>query len=187
MNIPNAITLARLAAVPIVVWLILDGELRIAFWVFLAAAVSDALDGIIAKHFNAETVFGAFIDPIADKALLVGTYITLGHEGFLQTWLVILVVFRDIVIVGGALVFQTVTQSLTMRPLMISKVNTVVQLLLAISVLFFVGYGIEDGPTLGVIGYIVVVTTLWSGLAYVITWSRLAAEIEKTGSSHPGE
>ena len=93
----------------------------------------------------------------------------------------------DIVIVGGALVFQTVTQSLTMRPLMISKVNTVVQLLLAISVLFVGGYGIEDGPTLGVMGYIVVVTTLWSGLAYVITWSRLAAEIEKTGSSHPGE
>jgi cardiolipin synthase len=181
MNIPNAITLARLAAVPIVVWLILDGGLKIAFWVFFAAAVSDALDGIIAKHFNSETVFGAFIDPIADKALLVGTYITLGHEGFLQTWLVILVVFRDIVIVGGALIFQTVTQSLTMRPLMISKVNTVVQLLLVIGVLFVVGYGIEDGPVLRVMGYIVAVTTLWSGTAYVITWSKLAADSEKAG------
>ena len=187
MNIPNAITLARLAAVPVVIWLILNGELEVAFWVFLAAAVSDALDGIIAKHFHSETVFGAFIDPIADKALLVGTYITLGHEGFLQTWLVILVVFRDIVIVGGALVFQTVTQSLTMRPLMISKVNTVVQLLLAIGVLFVVGYGIEDGPALAIIGYTVAVTTLWSGTAYVITWSKLAAEMEETGSGHPGD
>ena len=187
MNIPNAITLARLVAVPVVIWLILNGDLRIAFWVFLVAAVSDALDGIIAKHFNAETVFGAFIDPIADKALLVGTYITLGHEGFLQTWLVILVVFRDIVIIGGALVFQTVTQSLTMRPLMISKVNTVVQLLLAIGVLFVVGHGIEDGPVLGVMGYIVALTTLWSGTAYVITWSKKAAELEETGSDHAGD
>ena len=113
MNVPNTITLARLAAVPILVWLILVNDLQIAFWVFLAAALSDAIDGIIAKHFNAETVFGAYIDPIADKALLVGTYITLGHEGFLPIWLVILVVFRDIVIVGGALVFHTVTQSLS--------------------------------------------------------------------------
>jgi cardiolipin synthase len=165
--------------------LILDGDLKVGFWVFLAAAVSDALDGIIAKTFNSETVIGAYIDPIADKALLVGTFITLGHEGFLQTWLVILVVFRDIVIVGGALIFQTVTQSLTMRPMMISKVNTVVQLLLAISVLFVAGYGIEDGPVIGVMGYIVAVTTLWSGTAYVITWSKLAADMENAG--HPGE
>jgi len=185
MNLPNAISLARLAAVPVLIWLILDGDLKVGFWVFLAAAVSDALDGIIAKTFNSETVIGAYIDPIADKALLVGTFITLGHEGFLQTWLVILVVFRDIVIVGGALIFQTVTQSLTMRPMMISKVNTVVQLLLAIGVLFVVGYGIEDGPVIGVMGYIVAVTTLWSGTAYVITWSKLAADMEKAG--HPGE
>ena len=181
MNVPNTITLARLAAVPILVWLILVNDLQIAFWVFLAAALSDAIDGIIAKHFNAETVFGAYIDPIADKALLVGTYITLGHEGFLPIWLVILVVFRDIVIVGGALVFQTVTQSLSMRPIMISKVNTVAQLFLAIGVLFVFGFGIEDGPFLRVMGYLIAITTLWSGIAYVTTWSRLAAELEKKG------
>jgi cardiolipin synthase len=187
MNVPNFITLARLASVPFLVWLILDGDLLIAFWVFLAAAVSDAVDGIIAKKFDSETVFGAFIDPVADKALLVGTYITLGHQGILETWLVILVVFRDIVIIGGALIFQTVTQSLTMRPLMISKVNTVVQLLLAISVLFIEGYGIEDGPVLHLMGYIVAVTTVWSGTAYVITWSKMAAELEKTGSGPAGD
>ena len=187
MNVPNAITLARLAAVPIVVWLILDGDLRVAFWVFLAAAISDAIDGIIAKHFNAVTVFGAFIDPIADKALLVGTYITLGHENFLPIWLVIMVVFRDIVIVGGALVFHTVTQSLAMRPLMISKINTVAQLILAIVVLFVIGHGIEVGPILTVMGYFIALTTLWSGTAYVTTWSKLAAEIEKLDSGHPNK
>jgi cardiolipin synthase len=187
MNIPNFITLARLASVPFLVWLILDGNLLIAFWVFLAAAVSDAVDGIIAKQFNSETVFGAFIDPIADKALLVGTYITLGHQGFLQTWLVILVVFRDIVIIGGALVFQTVTQSLTMRPLMISKVNTVVQLLLVIGVLFVEGFAIEDGPAIAFMGYIVAVTTVWSGTAYVITWGGMAQDMEKKDAGSAGE
>ena len=185
MNIPNTITLARLAAVPIVVWLILVGDLRVAFWVFLAAAISDAIDGIIAKNFNAETVFGAFIDPIADKALLVGTYITLGHENFLPIWLVILVVFRDIVIVGGAIIFHTVTQSLAMRPIMISKVNTVAQLILAIGVLFVAGHGIEAGPIFNIMGYLIALTTLWSGTAYVTTWSRLAAEMEKPGADHP--
>ena len=184
MNVPNAITLARLASVPIVIWLILIGDLKIAFWVFLAAALSDALDGIIAKHFNSETVFGAFIDPIADKALLVGTYITLGHESFLPIWLVILVVFRDIVIVGGALIFHTVTQSLSMRPLMISKVNTVAQLLLAIGVLFIFGYDFEGGHFIEVTVYFIAFTTLSSGTAYVTTWSNLAAELEKQNSNH---
>ena len=98
MNIPNLITLARLAAVPVIIWLILDNDMKIAFWVFFVAAISDAVDGFIAKHFNAETVFGTYLDPIADKALLVGVYLTLGNEGYLHTWLVILVVFRDLVL-----------------------------------------------------------------------------------------
>ncbi len=178
MNIPNLITLCRLAAVPLVIWLILDDDMMIAFWVFLAAALSDAADGIIAKHFDMETVFGAFLDPIADKALLVGVYLTLGNEGLLPTWLMILVVFRDILIVGGALLFQTVTQSLTMQPLMISKVNTVLQLVLAIGVLWTKAYGIGDGIVLDLMGYIVAVTTLWSGVLYVATWSRRAAVME---------
>jgi len=178
MNVPNLITLLRLASVPLVVWLILNDRMMIAFWVFFAAAISDAIDGIIAKHFDQETVFGAFLDPIADKALLVATYLTLGHEGYLPTWLVILVVFRDLLIVGGAILFQTVTQSLTMQPLMISKVNTFLQLVLAIGVLWIEAYGIEDGITIELVGYIVAVTTLWSGAVYVVTWSHRATAME---------
>ena len=174
MNIPNLITLARLAAVPVVIWLILDNDMKIAFWVFFAAAISDAVDGFIAKQFNAETVFGTFLDPIADKALLVSVYLTFGIEGYLQTWLVILVVFRDLVIVGGAILFQTVTQELTMQPLKISKVNTFFQLLLAIGVFWIEAYGIDDGLGLEFMGYIVALTTLWSGTSYVITWSHRA-------------
>ena len=187
MNIPNLITLCRLAAVPLVIWLILNDDMMIAFWIFFFAALSDAADGIIAKQFDMETVFGAFLDPIADKALLVGVYLTLGNEGLLPTWLVILVVFRDILIVGGALLFQTVTQSLTMQPLMISKVNTVLQLGLVVGVLWTQAYGIEDGIVLDVMGYIVAVTTLWSGVLYVATWSRRATVMESAlGDQEPG-
>ncbi|MDP6926510.1 MAG: CDP-alcohol phosphatidyltransferase family protein, partial [Rhodospirillales bacterium] len=111
MNLPNSITLARLFCVPVVVWLILVDRMGAAFWVSFAAAISDAIDGIIAKRFRMETVLGGFLDPIADKALLVCVYIALGYEGYLPEWVVILVVFRDALIIGGALLFHTLTQS----------------------------------------------------------------------------
>ena len=182
MNLPNLITLGRLFSVPVILWLILDGSMMAAFWVFFAAALSDAVDGIIAKYFDAETVFGAFLDPIADKALLVSVYLMLGHQSYIEAWLVIMVVFRDLVILGGALLFQTVTQSLSMRPLTISKVNTFVQLVFAAVVLWVGAYGIDGGAGIRVIGYIVAVTTLWSGTVYVITWSHRAAVMEDTGN-----
>lgn len=185
MNLPNLITLGRLFSVPVILWLILDGSMLAAFWVFFVSALSDAVDGIIAKYFDAETVFGAFLDPIADKALLVSVFLMLGHQGYIEAWLVIMVVFRDLVIIGGAILFQTVTLSLTMRPLTISKVNTFVQLVFAVIVLWVEAYGLDGGAAVGVIGYIVAVTTLWSGTAYVITWSHRAAVMEDTGN--PGE
>ena len=80
MNFPNSITLVRLFCVPVVVWLILEDRMAAAFWVSLAASLSDAIDGIIAKRFHMETVLGGFLDPIADKALLVCAYVALGHE-----------------------------------------------------------------------------------------------------------
>jgi len=180
MNVPNLITLARLLSVPVVVWLILSGSLMAAFWIFLAAALSDAADGIIAKRFNAETVFGAYLDPVADKALLVSVYVTLGAQEYLESWLVIMVVFRDVVIVGGALLFQTVTSSLTMRPLVISKVNTFMQLLLAAVVLAVDGYRLDDFGAVELLAYAVAVTTMWSGGVYVIKWSQDAAAMEET-------
>ena len=178
MNLPNAITFARLFCVPVVVWLILVDRMSAAFWLALAAALSDAVDGIIAKRFNMETVLGAFLDPIADKALLVCIYVALGHEGYLPVWLVILVVFRDALIIGGAILFHTLTQSLTMKPLMISKINTVTQLCLAVIVLASAGFGLDDSSLRPALIYVAAITTLASGAAYVIAWTRLAAEME---------
>ncbi len=178
MNIANLITLGRLFSVPIVVWLILTDQLLIGFWVFFVAAISDGVDGVVAKYFSGESVLGAYLDPIADKALLVSAFLSLGHEGYIATWLVILVVFRDLLIVGGATLFQAMTKSLDMRPLRISKVNTFMQLVLVAVVLWEAAYGIHNGMATDILGYIVGLTTFFSGAAYVITWSKLADEME---------
>ena len=178
MNIPNIITLLRIAVTPFAVWLIIEGYLMWAFWVFVAAGISDALDGFIAKRFNMETELGKYLDPIADKALLVSVFVTLGIEGYLPNWLVILVVFRDLFIVGGALLFETMTHSLTMQPLMVSKVNTVLQIVLAAAVMANAGYGIElDGALDGLV-ILTAMATILSGLAYAVVWVRRWSQLE---------
>src|SRR5204863_4812848 len=101
LNIPNLISLGRLLLVPLAISLILDGSYWAAFWVFVAAGISDALDGFIAKRFNWRTRLGALLDPLADKVLLVSVYVTLGMACQVWAWLVVLVVFRDFMIIGG--------------------------------------------------------------------------------------
>ncbi|HEY9163525.1 MAG TPA: CDP-alcohol phosphatidyltransferase family protein, partial [Magnetovibrio sp.] len=173
MNLPNLITLLRIAAVPFTVWLILEGQLVVAFWLFVAAGVSDALDGFIAKRFNMETELGKYLDPLADKLLLVSIYVTMGMEGYIVNWLVILVVFRDIFIVGGALLFETVTHALTVQPLMVSKVNTTVQIVFAAAVMASVGYAIELGEwVVDVLVLATAATTIASGVTYAVEWVR---------------
>ena len=178
--IPNLISFGRLLAVPVNVWLILSGQLMAAFWLFIIAGISDAADGFIAKRFDVETELGKFLDPIADKALLVSVYITLGHENHIATWLVIMVVFRDVLIVGGAILFQTLTHSLTMKPLVVSKINTAVQIILAALVLGALGFEMNSGwfVLIDIMVYVTAMTTLISGSAYVITWGRIAATME---------
>src|SRR5438034_11404389 len=109
LNLPNLISLGRLFLVPVTIWLIIDGQYGIAFWVLVVAGFSDALDGFIAKRFDRRTRLGALLDPLADKVLLVSVYVTLGIAGQLWTWLVVLVVFRDVMIIGGFLLIQAIT------------------------------------------------------------------------------
>ncbi|MCB2103015.1 MAG: CDP-alcohol phosphatidyltransferase family protein [Rhodobacterales bacterium] len=179
LSLPNILSIARILSVPLIVWLILERAYQPAFWLFVAAGLSDAADGFIAKHFDARTEIGAYLDPLADKALLVGIYVTLGVSGCIETWLVILVVFRDILIIGGALLYQTLNHDLTMRPLMVSKVNTVAQITLAALVLGLKGFGLDDGLALAVLVPLVAATTLVSGTAYVYTWTRRAMMMER--------
>lgn len=176
--IPNAISLARLLAVPVTIYLILESQYQSAFWLFAAAGISDAVDGVLAKRLGVVSEIGAYLDALADKALLVGVYVALGVEGHLELWLVILVVFRDILIVGGAILFRLLTRTLTMQPLMVSKVNTVTQIVLAAVVLGRLGLDIAIDEVVVVLVYAVAATTLASGGAYLIDWTRRAARVE---------
>jgi len=178
-QLPNFISLARLLAVPVTIYLILLGELLPAFWVFVAAGISDAVDGALAKRLKLESEIGAYLDPLADKALLVGVFVTLGYVGQVPVWLVILIVFRDVLIIGGALLFQTLTHSLHMAPLFISKVNTAAQIILAAAVLARPALHVALDSVPEMLTFIVAMTTFLSGAAYVIKWGWMAVIMER--------
>ncbi len=140
VSIPNLITLARILLVPIVVWAITAGEMRIAFILFLAAGISDAIDGFLAKRFGMATEVGAYLDPLADKAMLVSIYIALGIAQAIPRWLVILVVSRDIMIVSAVILSWLVDKPVKLKPLLVSKLNTVAQIALACVVMAALGF-----------------------------------------------
>jgi cardiolipin synthase len=172
VNLPNLISLARLLAVPFAVYLILEGAFVAAFWLFVTAGITDAVDGFLAKRFGMTSTLGGFLDPLADKALLVSVYVALGHGGYLPTWLVILVVFRDVLIIGGVILIFLVNGGIAAHPLIISKINTVAQIALVAVVL--AALGIVPGMMAAVqpLVWLVAATTLASGGAYLVEWLR---------------
>ncbi|MBV1795623.1 CDP-alcohol phosphatidyltransferase family protein [Siccirubricoccus sp. G192] len=172
VTLPNLITLARLCAVPAAIWLILHHRLDLAFGVFVGAGLSDAVDGWLARVLNARSALGALLDPVADKALLVSVYVALAGIGVLPDWLAILVVFRDLVIVGGVLLLWVLGQPPAIRPLWISKLNTLVQLALAALALFLAGFRLQADALLLAMIWAVATTTAASGIAYVVSTLR---------------
>jgi cardiolipin synthase len=178
LNLPNLISLARLLLVPLEIWLVLVGRYGLAFWILVAAGISDALDGFIAKRFDRRTRLGALLDPVADKAMLISVYITLGVAHQLWTSLVILVVFRDIMIVGGFLLIQVFAVPKHYNPLYISKLNTGVQIILVGFVLARLGLGAAAGWPDVVLSLTVATTTILSGLSYLVRWARILARSE---------
>ncbi|MGV1098934.1 CDP-diacylglycerol--glycerol-3-phosphate 3-phosphatidyltransferase [Thiovibrio sp. JS02] len=129
MNIPNCITIVRILLIPILVIFLLEGRLLTAFWIFVAAGVSDGLDGFLARALKQKTDFGAFVDPIADKLLLITSFVTLAALGMLPKWLAVLVVSRDILIVGGIGVLMLYDRPFDIKPAFVSKITTFLQLL----------------------------------------------------------
>src|SRR5215471_2052015 len=170
VNIPNSLTLARIFLVPLVVWLIITHAMYAAFVLFLLAGLSDAADGFIAKRYGWHTELGAYLDPIADKALLVSIYVTLGFSGHLPAWLVIAVVSRDILIVGAVVLSWMLSRPLTMHPLLISKVNTCAQIVLAGLVLAELGLGLGLDPLVQLLIWIAGTLTIVSAAAYFWAW-----------------
>ncbi len=174
LYIPNLLTLARLGMVPWVLILLNQNEYGWSLAVFVAAGLSDALDGIIAKRFNAQTALGALLDPLADKALLVSAYIMLSVIGVLPFWLMVVVVFRDAVIIGGYLLMELFFGSVEMHPLKISKANTVAQILYIVLLLAALTWSINLMLVLNVLAIVVLLTSVVSGCMYVYIWSARA-------------
>ena len=170
MNLPNFITIGRILLVPITVWLIISGEFSLAFIAFVVAGVSDGVDGFIARKFNQRSELGAYLDPVADKALLVSIYVSLGLLKFLPAWLVILVVTRDVLIVGAVVLAWVVSKPMPVAPSMASKVNTVGQIVLAGLVLGLLGLEVSLEPLLFTGIASVAILTFGSGALYMRDW-----------------
>ena len=172
------ISLGRLLSVPVAVYLILNDLMAAAFWLFIVAGLSDAVDGYLAKTLGQSSTLGGYLDPIADKVLLVGVYVTLGQAGHLPNWLVIMVVFRDLIIVGGVVLLHISTNGVRMRPLLISKINTAAQIALIALVLAKLGLEFDIGGNLDILIYVVAATTIASGASYIINWGRNVVPVE---------
>jgi cardiolipin synthase len=172
VSIPNLITLARILSVPIMVWAIAASEMRLAFVLFVAAGISDAVDGFLAKRFGMATKLGAYLDPLADKTLLVSIYATLCISGAIPRWLVILVVSRDVMIVGAVMLSWLVGRPVVVKPLLVSKLNTAAQIVFLGLVLGSLGFDFDLGIGLTVAMYVVAALTLISVGAYVREWVR---------------
>jgi len=177
-TIPNIITLGRIILVPIIVWAIVSSQMEIAFAIFVIAGVSDAVDGFLAKRFNMTSELGALLDPLADKALLVSIYISLGVWGEIPRWLVILVVSRDIMIVSAVIVSWLFDKPVAMKPLMVSKLNTVVQVAFAALVLASLAFNFNPRPYDLILMGFVTVFTLVSVSLYLVGWVRHMSTIE---------
>jgi cardiolipin synthase len=172
LSIPNLITLARILLVPVVVWAIATGQIRLAFLLFVAAGISDGVDGFLAKRFGMKTELGAYLDPLADKVLIVSIYVSLGITGVIPLWIVILVVSRDIMIVGAVILSWLIDRPVQIKPLMVSKANTAAQIVFACLVLGSHGLGIDIEPVLTMVMVLVAVLTLVSVAFYLAEWVR---------------
>jgi cardiolipin synthase len=187
VSIPNIITLLRMVLVPVVVWLIITGQPVFAFWLFIFAGLTDAVDGFIAKQFNQSTILGAYLDPVADKLLLISIYVTLGVTDAFPAWLVILVVSRDLMIVVAFVMTWLLSMPMKVRPLPISKANTAAQIVLAGVELAELGHGLSIPGLRATLIVAVAGLTALSFLAYFVDWARhlAGAPESQPGSDAP--
>jgi cardiolipin synthase len=172
MTIPNLITIFRLVLVPVVIVMITQGRWASAFTLFVVAGISDGIDGFIARRFDMRSEFGAYIDPVADKALLVSIYVTLAAVGELPGWIAIVVVSRDLMILGAIILSWVMSRPVEIKPLAVSKINTAAQIGFAALVLAAKAFGIAVDPFAQVAMVLVAALTVTSAGAYLAGWLR---------------
>ena len=172
--------MARIISVPFIISLLLDQRYAFAFWLFVAAGVSDGVDGYLAKRFNATTRLGAYMDPVADKVLLTALFIALGIQGILPTWLVVLVVSRDMTIIGSVLLTNSMGYEIEIRPQFMSKVNTLFQITLIFMMLGTLAFPIDDPRILAYGVPVVAASTVLSWLGYLWSFILILGGFEDT-------
>jgi cardiolipin synthase (CMP-forming) len=174
MNIPNLLTLLRIILVPVVVIFLIQGSYGKALIAFVAAALTDALDGFMARTLGQQTTLGAYLDPIADKALLASSFVTLSVLSIIPGWLTVIVISRDMIILLGILVLSLMSIEVKIRPTAVSKVTTAMQLFTVLMVLtdrFFPGY-VHELWRMGLF-FITAFFTIISGLDYMKRGQKL--------------
>ena len=175
-DLPNIISLLRLLAVIPVVYLLLEREFGWALLLFVAAGLSDGLDGLLAKRFGWQSHLGGILDPLADKVLLVACFLVLGAMSLIPGWLVALVIFRDLLIVGGAVLYNYRVEEIQAAPILVSKLNTLFQILLALLVIMNAGVTPVPGWVIATLIWACLLTVVVSGAQYVWIWWRKAAQ-----------
>ncbi len=174
--LPNAISILRILLILPILELILRGNYHVALLLFLFAGFSDGLDGYLAVRFNWQSRLGALLDPVADKLLVAGMFITLAYIELIPVWLAAVVITRDVVIVCGALAYNFLVKPVPGEPTKVSKLNTALELIFLTLVLSSTAYGWPDDIALLVLGASILVTVVISGTDYVVSWSKRARE-----------
>jgi cardiolipin synthase len=179
VTIPNYITIFRFILVPFIVMALLSGYVGAALIGFVIAGISDGIDGLIARRYNQGSELGAYLDPIADKLLLVSLFVVLGFVKELPVWLVVIVVSRDIFIIGAVLLGAVIGKPLEMRPLLVSKANTAFQIILVSVTLADIAFEFSLTGSRMVLVWIVALLTAASATAYLMTWTKHMAGYEQ--------
>ena len=172
-DIPNLISILRIVLVAPIAYYLWHQNFLIALLLFLLGGLSDGLDGFIARRYKWETDLGVILDPMGDKLMMLTAYLLLGWHHLLAWWLVGLVIFRDLIIVLGTLLYRKFIGEAKLKPLFISKLNTVFQIILVLiimlSQIITLNPLIVDG-----LFWAVVITTILSGYAYINEWGSRA-------------
>ncbi|HVP08089.1 MAG TPA: CDP-alcohol phosphatidyltransferase family protein [Burkholderiales bacterium] len=179
-HLPNALTVLRFILIPVLVALLLRDRFETAFAVFAVSALSDLADGVVARRWNLRTRFGAIADPLADKLTMLSVALALAAQSLIPLWLVLAIVARDALIVGGAVAYHYVVGRYDMAPSRLSKLNTAVQFA-ALSAVLADGAGvIELSVWLPGLFALLLATIVASGAQYVWVWGRRALLARRT-------
>lgn len=177
--LPNLLCVLRILLVyPVALW-ILQGRYAEVIGLVALAAFTDGLDGFLAKQFAWTSELGKYLDPLADKVLLVTVFVCLSVVGHAPWWLTLLVLLRDLVIVFGAATYRLLFGALNGRATVPSKLNTFCQIVFCLAVIANVAFGLPPGWSITALGALVVVSTFVSGLDYVLVYSRRAAAVSR--------